>query len=67
MYKDRGNPKILVRLPPHEIERLRRYAKSINRTMSDCVRDALWYYFELESVPEYTTEPAYGQIGIEDA
>ena len=65
-YHDRGDPKILVRMPAAQIDRLRRYSADVGRTMSDVVREAIERYFADVDVPAYTPAPADGQMGIED-
>lgn len=65
-YHDRGNPKILVRMPAAQIDRLRRYSADVGRTLSDVVRDAIDHYFADADVPAYTPAPADGQIDIDD-
>ena len=65
-YHDRGDPKILVRMPAAKIERLRRYSADVGRTVSDVVREAIDHYFADAGVPEYAPLPADGQMGIED-
>lgn len=61
-----GSPRIFVRLPKDEYNRLRQYARLIDRSLSEIVRDALEYYCELEDVPEYQPDLADGQLGLDD-
>lgn len=65
-YHDRGDPKILVRMPAAQIDRLQRYSADVGRTMSDVVREAIDRYFADVDVPAYTPAPADGQMAIED-
>lgn len=66
MPKNRGNPHISLRIPPHYITGLKILSKRTGRTVGDLIREQIESILYVNGLLNAQQEPIAGQVSVKD-